>query len=269
MDLERYKKSGIIEQYVLGFANSDERAEVEHMAKKYPEIDKYICELQNSLEQYAEMHAAPPPPRLKSKIINQVNGETETVNEHAPSPVRYRTSRLLQWGVGIAAMMIVGLSGLCFLLYKNQNEARNQMTLLSTQMKHIQSDYEQLKERSDDIKQRYVVLKDTGTRHVKLHGSAHAPQAQLVVYWNPDHNKGFLNIIDMPAAPKDHQYQVWADVSGKHVNMGVLEPNADGNILHTLPYIENSKGFVITLEKEGGSEHPNVEQMYAHGVIEL
>lgn len=268
MDLEKYMKSGIIEQYVLGLSSPEERHEVERLAAQHPEINEYIIALQDGMEQYAEMHAVSPPPRLKSSIMQAVDEDERLGDQHQPVKVVRHVSLIWRWGAGIAAMMILALSALCYMLYQDQQQSRDQISLLSTQIKHLQDDYQQLQVSSKSIEQRYVVLKDTGTHHVQLHGSDHAPQAQAVVYWNPQHNKGFLNLVNMPQAPHGHQYQVWADVNGKHIDLGLVEStDPEGNLLINLPYIENSRGFVITLEKEGGSVHPTVEQMYAHGEL--
>ena len=267
MNIEKYIKSGVLEQYVLGLSSPRERAEVEQLAEKYTEINDYICELQESVAQYAEMQSVAPPPHLKKRILRAIDEEEQNSNHHQPLRSVSVMSKWWNWGAGIAALMILTLSVLCYMLYQNQIKAQQDLALLSTQIKHLQTDYQQLEKSKENIMQRYVVLKDLGTKHIPLHGSDHAPQAQVMVYWNPDHSKGYLNIINIPEPPHGHQYQMWADVNGKHMDMGVLEVNEDGNILHTLPYIDNSRGFVITLEKEGGSDHPTVEQMYVHGEI--
>ena len=137
--------------------------------------------------------------------------------------------------------------------------------LLSTQVKHIQTDQKVLQTSTENVMQRYSVLKDVTTRQVHLKGSQNAPQALAVVYWNPDHSTGYLNIVDLPKCPAGHAYQMWADVNGEHMDMGMLKADDSGAILLKVPYIKDSRGFVITLEKEGGSPHPTVEKMFAHG----
>ena len=267
MDIEKYIKSGIIEQYVLGLSSPEERKEVEFMAKKYPEVHKHILEMQNCMEQYAEMHAVPPPNRLKRKVLNRIEEEIE----HLPNPQTssdstvFKIPAIFKWASGIAALMVVTLSVLCLILYQGQQESRMEMGLLSTQMKHLQDDYNALKGDNEKMKTSYVVLKDVGTRHVDVVGSNIAPEAHAVVYWNKDHNKAYLNAVNIPKAPHGHDYQVWANVNGKHVSMGILKAADTLELLHNLPFIENCGGIVITIEKEGGSKHPTVEKLFAKG----
>lgn len=268
MDIKKFLNSGVVEKYVLGLAAPEEMDHVEDMAQKYPEVNEHICKMQNCMEEYAEMHAIRPPKHLKKKIMASIGAGNGQVEPLIPETTQaYHLPAVWKWGAGIAAMMIVSLGMASWMLYQNQNAAYSEIALLSTQIKHLQSDQQALQTSNEQIRQRYSVLKDVTTRQVHLRGSQNAPQALAVVYWNPDHNKGYLNIVDLPKCPSGHQYQLWADVNGEHKDMGVLEVDDDGTILSSVPYIQGSRGFVITLEKEGGSIHPSANMMYAKGEI--
>lgn len=267
MDIQKFLNSGVVEKYVLGLADPEDMDRVERMAKDYPEVNKHICKMQNCMEEYAEMHAIRPPKHLKKRILSKL--EDDVVEPLIPESetVVYRLPQIWKWGAGIAAMMIVTLGGVSWMLYQNQNAAYKDLGLLATQIKHLQDDQQILQTSNEMIRQKYSVLKDVTTKQVQLKGSQIAPQALAVVYWNPDHNKGYLNIVNLPKCPNGHAYQMWADVNGKHVNMGMLKTDENGTILHTIPYVNGSRGFVITMEVEGGSIHPNTEKMYAVGNI--
>lgn len=265
MDIQKFLNSGIIEKYVLGLANREDMDRVEQMAKDYPEVNKHICKMQNCMEEYAEMHAVRPPKKLREKILSKIEDETIEPLASGKKQIVYRLPQVWKWGAGIAAMMILSLGAVSWMLYQNQKTANQDLSLLATQLKHLQSDQKALQTSNEQIHQKYSVLKDVTTKQVHLRGSQHAPQALAVVYWNPDHNKGYLNIVDLPKCPSGHGYQMWADVNGKHVNMGMLKPDENGTVLHTIPYINESRGFVITLEKEEGSDHPSTDKMYAVG----
>jgi len=266
MDIQKFIDSGIVEKYVLGLAEPGEMDRVERMAKDYPEVNAHICKMQNCMEEYAEMHAIRPPKHLKKRILSKLEDEDDNVEPliSREAPV-YHLPQAWKFGAGIAAMMIVTLGAVSWMLYQNQKTAYNEIALLSTQIKHLQSDQKVLQTSNEQIRQRYSVLKDVTTRQVHLKGSQNAPQALAVVYWNPDHNKGYLNIVDLPKCPSGHEYQMWADVNGEHKDMGMLKVDDDGTIINSIPYIQGSRGFVITLEKEGGSKHPNTKMLYAKG----
>ena len=69
MDIDKYIKSGILEQYILGLSSPEERKEIEFLAKKYPEINKGICDLQNCMEEYSETCEIPSPKQVRKKRL--------------------------------------------------------------------------------------------------------------------------------------------------------------------------------------------------------
>ncbi|MEL6923454.1 MAG: anti-sigma factor [Bacteroidota bacterium] len=271
MDKETFIKSGLIEQYVMGLTSPEERAEVERMAAAYPEIDKRICEMQDCMKQYVEMHAIPPPKRARQRILGSIDEmeQMERRRSQRPSVPSRGIVQMSRWVVGSVAAVALLLVGACVYLLQQQNASKAEMAQLSAQMESLQSDYAQLRQRNNRYTNQYVVLKDIATKHVAMNGTAHAPGAKVVVYWNDQHSAALLNVINLPDAPHGHQYQVWADVNGKHVNMGLLDKLREEKALHNVSYINNSKGVVITLEKEGGSEHPSTDKMYATGEISM
>ncbi len=65
------------------------------------------------------------------------------------------------------------------------------------------------------------------------------------------------------------QYQLWAIQGGKPVDMGVL-PNGIANtpeMQKVTMVITNSEAFAISLEKEGGSPTPTMENIYVMGKV--
>lgn len=265
MDIQRFLNTGILEKYVLGLASPEEMEEVERMAKEYPEVDKHICKMQDCMEEYAELHAVRPPQHLKKQVLNAIDQQERSASDASKKLYHIPTS--WKWGAALAAAMVLTLGFWSTLLYQKQQVTLDELALLSTQVKHLQNDQKQLQVSTRQIEQRYSVLKDVTTRHVALKGSSIAPQSLAVVYWNPDHSKGYLNIVNLPPCPNGHEYQMWADVNGKHIDMGMLKVDENGTVLHNIPYVKDSRGFVITLEKEGGSPHPTVEKMFAAGEI--
>ena len=267
MDIKEYIASGILEQYCLGLTSEEESKEVEYMAHKYPEIGESLRQLCEGVEAYARAHAIAPPERLRKKVLE--NFDEESPSARPKSTMDQSRLGLVSPVFRIAATIaLLVLAGLAFSFYQNQEKGRKEMAALSQQVKKLQKDYRQLDSSHEELQQKYVLLKDVGTHHVRMVGSEHAPKAQCVLYWNPEHKGAYLNIVNLPPPPLGHQYQIWADVEGHHHNMGLINmaaANPDSSFLHPLPYIENSQGFVITLETSGGSKHPTVEKLFVKG----
>jgi len=68
----------------------------------------------------------------------------------------------------------------------------------------------------------------------------------------------------LPQAPSGKQYQLWALVDGKPVDAGMI---GDCNGLCRLKNIPRAQAFAITLEREGGSPTPTMDQMYVLGKV--
>ena len=259
MNLNEYIRSGILEEYCLGLTSEEENREVEAIAAKHPEVRESLRKLCDGIESYAQVHAVPPPERLKQNVIDGLEKEKK--------PAASIRSLLLPIA---AAVAILVLSGMSFMFYQNQEIARKDLAALTQQVKKLQSNYAALNNSHESLQTKYGLLKDVRTHHVQMQGSHHAPKAQCVMYWNPEHKDAYLNIVNLPSPPQGHAYQVWADVNGHHHNMGLINMAAadpDSSFLHPLPYIEDSRGFVITLEKQGGSPHPTVEKLFVKGEL--
>jgi anti-sigma-K factor RskA len=76
-----------------------------------------------------------------------------------------------------------------------------------------------------------------------------------------------LSSIKMPSNDEDHQYQLWAMVDGKPVDLGVFDSEVDSTGMKKMKFIKNAQAFAVTLEIRGGSTNPNMDQMMAIGSI--
>ncbi|MEM8908291.1 MAG: anti-sigma factor [Bacteroidota bacterium] len=276
MDIKEYISSGILEQYVLGLCTPKEADKVEQYAEQHPEVQQKIKKLQSCMEHYADLHAIPPPPKLKNRILGKIHHledckglsvEYKRGQTLEQSPVVPQDNFRRLWS-GIAVLMIFSLGFLSYSLYEQQKLANQKLAGLYSEIQYIKADYRELRVQSDQLQAQYAVLKDAGTRYVHLRGSNMAPQSLAVIYYNPDHKKTYLNVVRLPDPPSGHQYQLWADIDGKHYNMGAVKVNDDGSEnLHTMPFLENSRGFAITLEEQGQSKVPTVAKMCLSGSL--
>jgi anti-sigma-K factor RskA len=84
------------------------------------------------------------------------------------------------------------------------------------------------------------------------------------VYWNQKTSEVFIdaNSLALPEASK--QYQLWALVDGKPVDMGVFDLN---DKVQKMKSIVTAQAFAITLEKKGGSPTPNLQALCVIGNV--
>ncbi|MBP6577444.1 MAG: anti-sigma factor, partial [Chryseobacterium sp.] len=98
---------------------------------------------------------------------------------------------------------------------------------------------------------------------VVLKGVEKHPDSKALVFWDTKSKKVYLNADSLPKAPAGMQYQLWAIADGKTVNAGMYTSEKDSKT--ALANIPNAQAFAITLEKEGGSEVPTMENMFVMG----
>lgn len=265
MDKEHFLSSGLLEQYVLGLTDPEETREVERHLEAFPELKKEADAMRKALEQYAMQHSIPPPPHMKSKILSEIEGLDESKTGGAPSQAR-GGNRSGGWILTLTILSTLALGFLSTMLY--QQERQNLQAY-----KEIKAEYALFRERCEEDKQQlqeaqtlYAFLRHAETQPVELSGTKISPSARAIVYWNEQTKGVFINPVSLPAPPPGKQYQIWADVEGEMINMGLI-PKDGGRELHALRFIENPESFNITLEPEGGSEEPTVEQLFVNGKV--
>lgn len=233
MDKEEFLASGLLEQYVLGLTTPEEDREVERFARKYPDIAEKIITLRGGVQKYAEEQPIPKVKAAKAGyfpyilVIILAIGLLWQWKAH-----RYTAAELLKVNAEYAA-------------FREGCENDHKENIAAAQV--------------------YELLRAPHTHQVNLHGTALAPDAHAMVYWNPERQRVYCSLTNLPAPPAGKQYQLWAEVRGEMVNMGIL--TAMPMQLQPMLFIQAAESFNITLEPMGGSDHPDVGQLYANGKV--
>jgi anti-sigma-K factor RskA len=84
-----------------------------------------------------------------------------------------------------------------------------------------------------------------------------------VAYINPVKKLSYINVRNLPNLPDNQCYQMWAEVNGEMVNLGVIKSVDDKDRLRPLPYAENAVSY-ITIEPQGGNDTPTVKNIVAN-----
>ncbi len=96
------------------------------------------------------------------------------------------------------------------------------------------------------------------------------PKANMIVYWHVSGKHVMIDNskMDLPPNDKNHQYQLWALVNGKPVDLGVFDVKTDtSRLLINMKDISSAQTFAVTLEKRGGSASPTMNQMIVAGNV--
>ncbi len=262
MSKEQFLSSGLLEQYVLGLTSPEETKEVEAYIKKYPELQEEVEGMRHAIEQYALQHSIPPPPHLRDNIIKEINPRSTGRVRTEASGLAYER---FGWPILLAGLFAISFGLLSAYLFRMNNNQRQELQGLQVEYALYRESCEAQKEQAQRLDRVYAFLTDQHTMPVRLQGTNLSPRAEAIVYWNPQVGEAYFNNLNLPEPPQGKQYQIWADVEGEMINMGLLETG--GSRLQSIGYIDDAESLNITLEPLGGSPHPTVELLYANGAI--
>lgn len=109
----------------------------------------------------------------------------------------------------------------------------------------------------------------TDMQTIVMHTMIKGHPMAATLYWNREKGEAYITVDALPPAPKGMQYQLWAMQGGKPVDMGVLPNNMAGTpaMQKIGAPITRSDAFAISLEKEGGSAAPTMENIFVMGKV--
>ena len=271
MNIEEYISSGILESYILGLASPEEAGILECVMKNSAEVRTAFEEAQKTLEDLATAQAVTPPNDLETKIWAKIQREQSTENikplvvEKANLEVgeiaqKIYPNKAVNWkkyAIAASVLFLVSIIGNFFWINDISNN-KKEIAQLQTEKK------------SQDLalktsQEKLAILSNPNIISVPLKGVEKHPDSKAMVYWDSNSKAVYLNADNLPKAPEGMQYQLWALVDGKPVNAGMYSSDKDTRII--LSNIPKAQAFAITLEKQGGSATPTMENMFVIGNI--
>ncbi len=274
MDSKEYISSGILESYILGHASPEEAGILECVMKNNAEVKAAYEEAQKTFELLATAQAVTPPNDLKSKIWDKIQLEQKVEDEKPVIPLNsvepkletqqigqeIRVEQNKSWKNFAVAATVLFLVSVGANLYwmSSQNEMKNELAVLK-------SDKQSQNLAMQNLEQKLKITSNPNMLKIVLAGVEKHPESNAVVYWDKTSKDVYLTANSLPKAPEGMQYQLWAIADGKPVSAGMYTGDKDAKI--ALANIPSAQAFAITLEKEGGSEIPTMENMYVMGGV--
>jgi len=149
--------------------------------------------------------------------------------------------------------------GIVFFLEQNQN-LQQENTVVSNKIKDLEQD---IKQQLEDVRNQFIVLQNPQTKKYNVKGNKDARDLKAVVYINPVKKLSYINVSKLPNLTENKCFQMWAEVNGEMVNLGVIKKEQDKDQLMALPYGDKALGY-ITIEPQGGNKTPTVENIVAN-----
>jgi anti-sigma-K factor RskA len=272
LNTKEYISFGIIESYILGSASIEEAGILECVMKNNAEVKAAFEEAQQTLEDLATAQAVTPPNDLKSKIWNRIQQEQHVENIETVAPTEITGIKVQEehkeigikknnnwktYAVAASVLFLVSIAGNLFWM-NNQSKNKEEIAKITTEKQSQDLALQKMQ-------QKWNMLSSPDMQMVVLKGVEKHPDSKAMVFWDKKSKEVYLNAEDLPKAPEGMQYQLWAIADGKPVNAGMYTEEKDSRI--ALSSIPNAQAFAITLEKQGGSEAPTMENMYVMGGI--
>lgn len=245
--VQKFLDSDILEKYLLGDTTKEESLQAERYITMYPEVRETYNQLQDNLEAFAKMYARTTPEGLKEIILHSAK------KEKAVSRKFYR------YAVA-ACVAIMVLAGSSYFFWNQSQNLQKENTLVTNQIKYLE---ENMKNQLEDVRNQFIVLNNPATKRYNLKGTNEGKELKAIAYINPVKKLSYINVSNVPELPENKCFQMWAEVNGELVNLGVIKQFEDKDKLLALPYSENAIGY-ITIEPEGGNTAPSVQNIVAN-----
>lgn len=282
MNIQEYISSGIIESYVLGISDAEERAEFETMLTQYPELQKAMHDFEMLLEKNAQHNTLTPPGHIKSRIFSTIDMEGEASTAMTPVAVNtepqierseYPAKPMIRGNftryVAAAAVILLMLStALNFYFFKRYKEYNDKYQALIVSQTELASHNQILQTRLLEYEKAVEMMKDPAMYVVKMPAMPGNPDpsSATTVYWDTRTKDVYLAINRLPNPAPNQQYQLWAMVNGKPVDAGVFDLKG-GAGMTKMKNIPKAEAFAVTLEKRGGSPTPTMDRLYVMGKV--
>ena len=237
----------LLEKYLLGTTSLEESSRVERYIAMYPEVRKIYSELQENLETFAKMHAVKTPEGLRAKILHKIRAQN----------AGRRRFRRYAIAASITAMIFAGSS---YFFWNQSQNLQMENIIVNNKIKDLEND---MRGQLEDVRNQFIVLNNPSTKKYYVNGNKKARELKAVAYINPVKKLAYINVRNLPNLPEDHCYQMWAEVNGEMVNLGVIKNVDEKDQLRALPYAENAVSY-ITIEPKGGNSTPTVQNIVAN-----
>ena len=262
MNVETYISSGILELYVAGLLSKKENLEVHELAKQYPEINAEIVAIEAAILEFSIISGKSKAPLfsvLKQRISN---AQKDTSVQHDNTKSNW--SAYLGWAASV--FFAIGL----FLTYQQNKKLVTELELTQKENLQLEEKIGNSKISLEASKNLFNKIRNQNINVIELAGQSISPNSYAKVYWNKESQKVFVDAKGLPEPEAGMVYQVWSLKLNPltPTNIGLLdELNLDTNKIFSLENPNNSEAFGITLEPSGGSDFPNLEQLYALGTV--
>tara|TARA_R110001592_G_scaffold359340_3_gene665750 strand:- start:117289 stop:118125 length:837 start_codon:yes stop_codon:yes gene_type:complete len=274
MNKEELIQSGLLELYALNHCTESERTLVEsHLQDE--DVISALNAIEETLFSLAMNNSIKPRNQVKAKLMATIEGKKEspkiitiskpkTSNEEAKVVGIGKNTNNFGWRIAAGFMLLVSIG--LFTVYNGRlNQMDERISALTIEKESISKNYTQVKAVSEELSEVEHFFSERLVKSYELKHPTDPSQTFGVLYWCPASGEIMLNGMHMPKLSDDEQYQLWALVDGKPLDLGVIPKKWDGetNRLAHLKGLKELSAYAITIEPLGGKPTPTLEKLTA------
>lgn len=256
MDKEQLLSEGYLEAYLTEDLSPAEIQEVEQSVANDREVRIEFHRVQKTLELLAFHFGVAPSQAVKRSLME----DASVVKDLAP-PMGKGWNMMMAASVTLALLSAIS----AFYFWGKWQSANEQMTEMLAQNILMAENVTRTSQELDEVKSNLSVLISPEFSRIVLNGTANAPDAKAVIYWNASEQEVFLNAYSLAELPEGKQYQLWALVDGQPIDAGVFDPT--GDTFRKMKLIAKADAFAVTIEQTGGSATPALETLQVVGAV--
>lgn len=255
MDIQAYISSGIIELYVMGLCTPEEEKELEQLRQQHPDLEQailaYELQLENKMLQQSTLPSAETDQRILKKLESlQQAPVVKMVTNNTVTPVKK-----LNWlkPVAAAAAVLFAISAYFNYTLLQKNKKLEGLVQTEGQSPLPLADYE--------------VITNPAITPVGMYGQGSHTICRCTMYWDKKTGKAYVMIHHLPKSNDATDYQLWAEVDGKPVSVGIIDDSIRGKFIEVQNVPAGAIAFKVTLGKTGGEASPENGDLYLAGRI--
>ena len=266
MNIQEYINSGVLELYVAGALTEKEMVEATRNVNQHLELKSEVERLENAFMTYAKLHAPPISPALKASLL-QTGQSISSASAGTIPP----TNSFSRWICGLGLLFLIGSIAFNIYQYQNTKSLERNVETIKNENQIFANDLETLKEKYASNQSIFAEIRQPSTKTIILESVGKVAGAQAIVFWNTETKNIFVDAANLPDPPAGKVYQLWWMISVDPLtpnNAGTLDGfvTNDDKVFAALS-ADKAVAFAITLEPEGGSESPTLDELYVLGQV--
>ncbi|GAA4240745.1 anti-sigma factor [Winogradskyella psychrotolerans] len=247
--LHNFLNSNLLNKYLVGDTSIEESKDVEHFISNYPEAAQAYEELQDNLEIVAKAGAVEAPNHILSNLLDTIEDTNDTKVIHLAQ------NRRTPWYSIAASAAAILFAVTSFILYQKNIQLNQENNIVVEEIFDLRSDIESNNSKLDQLSRELLKLNNPDARKYVINGNERAKNLKTVAYINPVEKTSMIDVITLPQLPEEQQYQIWAELQDRMVNLGILDES--DRRLKQIPYMEDALALSIKIGTKGNNANEN------------